>query len=241
MSRLKVQLVRVSDVLGIYGATKDEFPARMALLQPDAAMGFVALQVAIGTKVRVSDMFRTAEQSLIARSQKKGVQPPGFSMHGFGMAIDIAVDDLLVGLKVDKPGLDALMQQQGWFCHRKDGRRGSEDWHYNYLGNLEEGKALVNKWCKMSSNTTAAAEARLREKFGEGLVLEPVEVQECLKALRLYSGELDGKIGPRTVEAIKCFQRTWKIEETGTVDQKTERTLAYVAAEITIAEPPSLV
>ena len=66
-------------------------------------------------------------------------------------------------------------------------------------------------------------------------------MQECLKALRLYSGELDGKIGPRTVEAIKCFQRTWKIEETGTVDQKTERTLAYVAAEITIAEPPSLV
>ena len=95
MSRLSLDLVSVPNVLGIYGASKDVFPARMARLHPDAAAAFSVAEAGLGVKIRVSDMFRTAEQSLQARAQKAGVMPAGYSLHNFGIAIDISTDDVL--------------------------------------------------------------------------------------------------------------------------------------------------
>lgn len=231
MSRLSLNLVSVPNVLGIYGASKDVFPARMARLHPDAAAAFLEAEKGLGVRLRVSDMFRTAEQSLQARAQKAGVQPPGWSLHNYGIAIDIATDDMLKATKLTKPDLDDRMEQYGWFCHRKDGKRGMEDWHYNYLGKGEAAAPFL-KASAASTNTSAAGDAKILSLYADQLALTPVEVQECLAHLKLYNGELDGVIGKRSKEAIMAFQRTWKLQPSGQIDKKTERTLAYVSADI---------
>ena len=236
MARLQVNLNQLSNVLGIYGATKDVMPERMARLHPDAAVAFAAAETALGQRIRVSDMFRTAEQSFQAMQTKKGVQPPGWSLHNYGIAIDVAVDAMLPAFKGKKAAMDKFMEGFGWWCHRRDGKREFEEWHYNYLG--PQGALLIQEADKVKrqSSTSAAADARIQALYGPGLALTPVEVQECLAHLKLYGGELDGKIGPRSQEAIKAFQRTWKLAETGTVDARTERTLAYVSADIVVAK-----
>lgn len=231
MSRLSLNLVSVPNVLGIYGASKDVFPAKMARLHPDAAAAFAEAQKAAGVQIRVSDMFRTAEQSMMARAQKAGVQPAGFSLHNYGIAIDIATDDVLKATKLNKAKLDAFMQEHGWYCHRKDGKRGFEDWHFNYLGKGEAAAPFL-KVSAGSTNTSAAGDAKIQSLYGEQLKLTPVEVQECLAHLKLYNGELDGLIGARSKEAIMAFQRTWRLQPSGQIDKKTERTLAYVSADI---------
>lgn len=233
MPLLTLSLKRVQNVLGIYGDSKNEFPKSMALLHPEAAEGFAALQRWLGMRVRVSDMFRTAEQSLQARVEKAGVQPPGYSLHNYGLAIDIDTDAMLKTLLVSKPRLDTVFSQVGWWCHRKDGARGSEDWHYNWLG-PDAPKHLAGS--ARSTNTSAAGDSKIRSIYGTGLTLEPKEMQEALAAMRMYGGEIDGAIGPRTREALKVFQRAWKLPDTGEMDPKTERTLAYVSAKVVISE-----
>lgn len=234
MPLLSLKLARVPNVLGIYGVSKDAFPAKAALLHPLAAEGFAALQARIGKRVRVSDMFRTAEESLAARRQKSGVQPPGFSLHNYGIAIDIHTDAMLAATGMPKPVLDTVFRAAGWYCHRKDGQRGMEDWHYNFLGTGPAAEKLLEASAK-SSSTSAAGEAHIVQLYADGLKLTPHETQEALAALRMYAGEIDGLLGPRSQEAIRVFQRAWALEETGTVDTRTERTLAYVTATKEIA------
>jgi len=231
MSRLALNLVSVPNVLGIYGASKSDFPAKMARLHPDAAAAFKAAEAGLGIRIRVSDMFRTAEQSLQARATKKGVMPPGWSLHNYGIAIDIDTDNVLKATKLTKPALDKEMEEYGWYCHRKDGKRGFEDWHFNFLG-VGEAAAPFLKVAASSTNTSSAGDAKILSLYKDALTLTPVEVQECLAHLKLYSGDLDGQIGPRSKEAIMAFQRTWRLQPSGQVDKKTERTLAYVSADI---------
>ena len=50
---------------------------------------------------------------------------------------------------------------------------------------------------------------------------DPASVQTALKNLGLYSGEVDGKIGPKTKEAIKTFQRKNNLGADGKVGPKT--------------------
>ena len=237
MARLKITLTQLDNVLGIYGTTKDVMPARMSRLHPEAAAAFHAAEAALGQRIRVSDMFRTAEQSLQAMQQKIGVQPPGFSLHNYGIAIDVDVDAMLPAFKSKKAEMDLFMRGFGWWCHRRDAKRGMEDWHFNYLG--PNGTMLIQAADKPKArtSTSAAADARIQALYGPGLSLTPTEVQECLAHLKLYGGEIDGKIGPRSKEAIMAFQRTWKLAATGDVDERTERTLAYVSADIEVANP----
>jgi hypothetical protein len=239
MPLLTIKLQRVPNVLGIYGKSKDEFPQSASWLHPDAARGFAALQAGLGQRVRVSDVFRTAEQSLAARAMKSGVQPPGFSLHNYGIAIDIHTDAMLAALKLDKPALDKRFTEHGWFCHRKDGKRGMEDWHFNFLGVGDEAAPFLAASAK-SSNTSAAGDAKIRAIHGDDLTLTPAEAQEALKKLRMYHGDLDGKFGPRSQQALMVFQRAWKLVDSGVLDAKTERTLAYVTANRVELDPASV-
>lgn len=232
MSLLTLKLRRLPNVLGIYGASKNDFPARMSLLQHDAAAAFEAVQSRIGQRLRVSDMFRSPESSLQAMQEKRGVQPPGFSAHNFGLAIDLDTDAMLSALKCSKVVLDATMSSHGWYCHRRDNQRGMEDWHYNYLGPGAT-KYLLGA---SPTNTSAAIEARIVATFGDDLKLDPSEAQEALAKLRFYAGAVDGILGPRSFQAIGAFQRAWKLPETGTLDRRTERTLALVSCTFDITE-----
>jgi hypothetical protein len=232
MSLLKLHLRRLSNVLGIYGASKNEFPARMSLLQHDAAAAFEAVQSLTGQRLRVSDMFRSPESSLQAMQEKRGVQPPGFSAHNFGLAIDIDVDAMLAALKCTKTVLDVTMASKGWYCHRRDHARGMEDWHYNFLGD----NAVRYLAGASPTSTSAAIEMRLVDQFRDDLVLLPEEVQEALTKLRFYAGAIDGSLGPRSKQAVAAFQRAWKLPETSLVDRRTERTLALVSCSFDITE-----
>ncbi|MBI5872982.1 MAG: peptidoglycan-binding protein [Candidatus Omnitrophica bacterium] len=50
---------------------------------------------------------------------------------------------------------------------------------------------------------------------------DDISVQKALKNAGLYEGEVDGKIGPRTKEAIKEFQRKNNLVDDGKVGPKT--------------------
>lgn len=229
MGLLQLKLMRVQNVVGIYGPTKDQFAARMSYLQPDACQAYQLATKSLS--LRVSDMFRTADESLRAKASKQGVQPPGYSAHNYGMAIDIDTDAVMATTKLSKPDLDKAMEGFGWWCHRKDGKRGSEDWHYNYLGVVQDAQPYLDA-AKTSTVRSAAVEARIRAVFGADLILTPEEAQIGLSKMKLYHGEIDGRFGGGSLQALKAFQRAWGLPVTGQLDARTERTLAYVTAEI---------
>ena len=52
------------------------------------------------------------------------------------------------------------------------------------------------------------------------------EVQTALKNAGYYSGSIDGKIGPKTKEAIKAFQSENGLKVDGVVGSNTQRLLA---------------
>jgi peptidoglycan hydrolase-like protein with peptidoglycan-binding domain len=47
------------------------------------------------------------------------------------------------------------------------------------------------------------------------------QVQEQLKANGLYKGEVDGKMGPETKQAISQFQQQNGLQQSGSLDQQT--------------------
>ena len=81
-------------VLGIYGPSKDTLPERMRYLHPEAAASYLKLDAG-PHRLRVSDMWRSAEASMRARNEKRGVQAPGRSGHNYGFCIDLDVDWML--------------------------------------------------------------------------------------------------------------------------------------------------
>jgi len=232
MALMKLKLQRIPNVLGIYGASKNQFPARMSLLRPDAAAAFEAVQSLIGQRLRVSDMYRTPAESLTAMQTKRGVQPPGYSAHNFGLAIDIDTDSMLAALKVTKPVLDTTMQSKGWYCHRKDGQRGMEDWHYNYLGD-DAGKWLASA---SATSTSGAIEAKIAALHPDDFAVTATEAQEMLKQMGLYSGAIDGAFGAVSIAALKNFQVSVRLPTTGQLDAKTQRTLAVASCTLDITE-----
>src|SRR5690349_9147621 len=132
-------------------------PDRMRMLETGPCADNFARELA--PFVVVSDMFRTAEASLAARAKKAGVQPPSFSHHNYGRAIDLDVGDSIARLRAaeqtfdpgdgdpvtvrDKRGLDLWLAARGWFCFRGDHKTGKskahpadESWHFDFLGDV---------------------------------------------------------------------------------------------------------
>lgn len=241
---MKLKLKAIPNPLGIYGTGKggipagDYFPASAAFLEPAAADAFMALQKTLGQRVRCSDILRSPESSLLAMQQKAGVQAPGYSMHNFGLAIDISVARMLTDTKMTKAELDEVFEKHGWYCHRKDhAPTGFESWHYNYFG---DDPARWLAFSEKSQVTQYAAEAKMVAMFGADFsytrdaVRDFKAIQASLKQLKLYSGEIDGDWGPRSKQACLAFERTWKLPADGIPDARMLRTLAAVTAETEI-------
>jgi len=55
------------------------------------------------------------------------------------------------------------------------------------------------------------------------------EVQEALKAQGQDPGPIDGVMGPKTQEAIRAFQRSQNLTETGRLDEETSQKLGIGA------------
>lgn len=230
---LRLTPIAAAAVRGIYGARHDQMPARARYLHPYAAVAWGKIA---GWAV-VSDMFRSPESSLAAVRAGRGAQPPGYSAHNYGLAIDLALEDdarahgdgaltrlgrhLGIGRRATKAQLDAEMESHGWYCHRRDHVLGFESWHYNYLGAGARPAGVV---------TSDEVEARILELYGAELAPTDATCQISLARLGLYGGAIDGDVGPLTREAARAFERAWGLNVDGVLDQRTRRTLAYVAA-----------
>jgi hypothetical protein len=222
-------------------------PERARFLHPLAASSYINHLHPQG--VAVSDMFRSAESSLHAVQTGRGAMPPGYSAHNYGAAIDIRVDDVMKRLRdkgwavKTKKDLDAWMAERGWFCHRTDSARGPEDWHYNALFLLKDlgftDKPVVVDPKKFTS-TAGWVEELLKKMYRDQFVPDDKDVQVLLKKLGMYSGAVDGVVGPQTKAALGAFQRAWEPEKAAAkLDDRTRRTLAFVAAEKNLVSVPN--
>ena len=57
------------------------------------------------------------------------------------------------------------------------------------------------------------------------------QIQLALKAAGFYEGPIDGKLGPRTKESVKAFQRSNGLTADGRVGSKTALALARFLKE----------
>lgn len=202
-----IKLTPVDRCVGIYGPKKNEMPARMRWLHPDAAASFAQ----IADVVVVSDMFRSPDSSLQAVREGRGAAAPGRSSHNYGRAFDVAVaaSMKLTGCAT-KAEFDAFMASHGWHCWRQDGKSGSECWHYFYAAS---GFYYVN------GNGVHWWSATMFKEYP--VALTATERQCALRSLGFYGGAIDGKFGDLSSTALGAFRNAW-----GSGD---DRTLAYVA------------
>ncbi len=201
------------------GSYDGRMPARSLFLHPLAAPSFLKN---IDRWV-CSDIYRSPEASLVAMKTRKGAQPPGYSAHNFGLAIDLDIKATMKNLEFKtKTELDVFMEKVGWFCHRRDHKLDHEAWHYTFLGT---GAFIAPQYKTIVWHTAA----RIREVFGEALLPDDTECQRLLAKLGYYGGAIDGKIGPLSLAAIDVFRRGWGIK--GKNIDSIRRTLAIVAAE----------
>jgi hypothetical protein len=234
MAFLKLEVMEMpATMLGIYDPDKRTVPKRFRFLHPAAAQSFNAMDAE--KRVRVSDCFRSAQGSLEAVRQRRGAQHPSFSGHNYGFSVDIDVDWMMREHSLDKAKLDAWMEAHGWHCFRKDHANEIECWHYNFFG--PEAGDLI----RAAENTNEASlERKIQHYYGGAFGLTDAECQDALKRLGLYSGDVDGAIGPLSKQAIRAFQRAWELDgysrsreefDKQQLGPVTRRTLAFVEAE----------
>lgn len=81
--------------------------------------------------------------------------------------------------------------------------------------NTEVAPAQVSN-AVVNTETEAVQETQGSEGLPDG-----ISIQKALKNLGFYEGEVDGKIGPKTKEAIREFQRKNNLNVDGKVGPKT--------------------
>jgi hypothetical protein len=205
----------------------------MRFLHPDAAPSFLEH---LRPRVEVSDMFRSAEASLAARASKQGVQPPAYSAHNFGLALDLDVDNTCKANSWGYSDLLNFMQTHQWYCYRRDRERGKEDWHFTFLG--PDPIAILSRidprpWLGRRT-WSQAAELAIQRRFAGQFTLDVRGVQASLQKLKLYSGQIDGKPGGLTEQAVGLFARQWGLSPDWG-DPRFQRVLAYVSADVQVA------
>ncbi len=116
----------------------------------------------------------------------------------------------------------ALTQQEDWTTAGTD--QGAT---------LEEG--LTGEGAALPPETTAG-------QASSGFVKPTVEeIQQALKNLSLYQGNIDGKLGPKTKQAIKDFQVQSNLTADGKVGPKTWAQLAPYLNNSAVTDTASVV
>lgn len=195
-------------------------PERFRYLSPEAAMSLGLLLHDTNNELVFTDLYRSAAASRQAYASKPGTQRPGYSAHGYGLAFDLDIGATLDRMGVRYAELVELLGQYNWHCHRRDlDDSASESWHFNYLG-PEATRFLA--WCDPSEPATwgAPAELRILERWGPDFHLSDRQIATALK----HAGCKD----------VRQFQAIWDLDVDGMAGPKTQRTLAFVTAEIVV-------
>lgn len=223
---LVIKLKSLGHVRGIYGPHKDQFPTRAAFMHPEAADAFAAFNEETGPHA-FSDILRGPDESLLAAKSGRGAQMPGYSGHNFGLSFDIDVERTMKEKNWSYEDVCRAAVNFGFYGYRQDLSRGAEEWHFNYLGlhakDILPRTSDRGKW-------QYAAEEIIKVYYPRIVPLTTYEIQEGLKKVGMYSGSIDGQIGPLCKTSTSVFCQAWKL---GTVDPNNEhfqRTLAFVTA-----------
>lgn len=233
---LDVEVVDHTRVPGIYGKNKNRFAKRLSFMQPEAHDSFIVMQKDCDWKIVLSDMWRSSLSSLArryppGRRMRRHTKPPAFSGHNKGLSIDIDVKRTMALMEMTKRELDGWMAEYGWYCHRRDHKLKSEDWHYNYL---DEDAAAAAEWLQHASrwSTAGAIEAKIKGWYSSYWAPSKKQLQRYLQYLNIYEGEIDGVIGNLSHAAIRVFQGAWHLKVDGVAGSRTCRTLAFRCAEL---------
>jgi len=81
------------------------------------------------------------------------------------------------------------------------------------------------------------ATSRLVEVRDQDLVRD---VQRQLKAQGFYPGAVDGTLGSQMATALRAYQRSYRLPETGRMDEATLRSLLPERAEVSRAPAPAM-
>jgi putative peptidoglycan binding protein len=199
-------------------------PDRMRYLHPAALRSLSTSGVGGPFELAgpLTDCFRSPTASLQARREKRGVQPPGYSAHNLGLAIDCDVGRTLAERSWRKSELDSWMAARGWQCYRDDHDAGaSEAWHYTYGA---DGPGSL------------AVEQVIQRTYGDQFDYGDSTLQTYLRELRLYDGAIDGLVKSQTLAAVRAFQLSMELP-VGPADARTRRVLAVAAAEKVPVDP----
>ncbi len=94
---------------------------------------------------------------------------------------------------------------------------------YNY-------DTLENDTKKIDFEETSSART-YNKKDASNVSLTPKQIQRALENAGYYQGQIDGKIGPRTQEAIRKFQKAKGLKADGIVGKKTSAELSRYLKE----------
>ena len=135
----------------------------------------------------------------------------------------------------DSSTTDAVRKFQEVFNLDQDGLVGRATWNQiQFIYNAVKKLYTVNsEGIRISEVTTRFTDNLLEGSSGEGVL----QVQYYLSYISLFvptviEAALDGSYGPATANAVRSFQRTYGLEETGVVDRATWDRMENVYYEI---------
>ncbi len=199
-------------------------PSRALYAHPDAVSSLLRLERAGG--LVYTDIFRGAQGQLAAkRRNPAATKAVSLSPHGYGLSVDLDVDATLKRRGWMYQRLLDEMGKEGWYCHRRDQGRGSEDWHFNFLSG-QASVLLPKASIARHSTWDDPVEARIQQIYGAQLAPGDGEIPALLAAAHV------GGAGDKA--SIKAFQTMWDLEADGIVGPNTRRVLAYVTAQLDV-------
>jgi peptidoglycan hydrolase-like protein with peptidoglycan-binding domain len=89
------------------------------------------------------------------------------------------------------------------------------------IGDLEGQLKQKDEEIKMLEEQAQKDSGIEEDKSGKAMKATPKRIQQALKNAKFYSGAADGKIGKRTRDAIKAFQRANGLKADGVVGGQT--------------------
>lgn len=198
-------------------------PARALYAHPEAFFSLIRLERAGG--LVYTDIFRGAQGQLAAKRRNPATtKAVSLSPHGYGLAVDLDVDATLKRRGWLYQRLLDEMGKEGWYCHRRDQARGSEDWHFNFLS-VQASVLLPKASIARRGTWDDPVEGRIQQLYGAQLAPGDDEIPTLLTAAHVNGGD---------AAAVKAFQTMWDLDADGIVGPNTRRVLAYTTAQLDV-------
>lgn len=177
-------------------------------------------------------IYETPDDTRRAFQSQAVAEAPGYSAHGYGLAIDIDIDATMALRNWNYKQLMEAFASCGWFCHRRDGQGyGTASQHFNFLL-PSPSLYLALTEAHLQSSWSKAVEDKINDMYGASFVMTARTVQAALTKLGYYDGTVDGNFDLHGVAAVQKFQSEWCLAEDGVAGAKTQRVLSFVTADI---------